>query len=215
MKMKDVIIKEGWMNDNKTLTKGEKKLFLEKVGSYNKYGKALYSEHNLVEVAKELAEIARYAEVITLQEAGEEFDGITMQRNMKELKGLSENFAKTAVDAQSLRERLSSLYEDMGHVLQRYYEIHDEDIDENAIQLAEEKRKFGDTPSLPNPNIKKMDTPNFPKGGLPVKNDTKGKTGSIKKMDTANPPHLNIKKMDTSNLPKGGLSVKTETPKLR
>ena len=42
---------------------------------------------------------------------------------MKELKGLKGQFKKTAVEANSVNQRLSALYEDMGNILNRYYDI--------------------------------------------------------------------------------------------
>ena len=36
---------------------------------------------------------------------------------MKELTGLSKQFSKVAMEANSLQERMSGLYEDMGHIL--------------------------------------------------------------------------------------------------
>ena len=42
---------------------------------------------------------------------------------MKALKGNVAEFKKAAVEANSLNQRLTALYEDIGHVLNRYYEI--------------------------------------------------------------------------------------------
>ena len=42
---------------------------------------------------------------------------------MKELKGYSQSFHKFANEAQILQQRIESLYEDMGTILNRYYEI--------------------------------------------------------------------------------------------
>ena len=47
---------------------------------------------------------------------------------MKELKGLTGQFKKTAVEANATNQRLSALYEDMGNILNRYYDI-DEALD--------------------------------------------------------------------------------------
>ena len=58
---------------------------------------------------------------------------------MKELKSYSEQFTKVAGEAHGLQQRMESLYEDMGKVLSRYYEIDepseegygsDEEVDE-------------------------------------------------------------------------------------
>ena len=73
------------------------------------------------------------------------FDKITVSRNMKELTNLSKQFGKVASEANSLQERMSVLYEDMGNILGRYYTIgeahvyghDDEDRDMNRDDLGE------------------------------------------------------------------------------
>ena len=42
---------------------------------------------------------------------------------MKSLKGSVVEFTKTAKEAQALNQRMTALYEDIGHVLNRYYDI--------------------------------------------------------------------------------------------
>ena len=42
---------------------------------------------------------------------------------MKELTGLSKSFSKVATESDQLQQRLTALYEDMGNILGRYYEI--------------------------------------------------------------------------------------------
>ena len=56
------------------------------------------------------------------------FDKVTVSRNMKELTNLSKQFGKVANEANSLQERMSGLYEDMGHILGRYYQISEKHI---------------------------------------------------------------------------------------
>ena len=54
---------------------------------------------------------------------------------MKELTGLSNQFKKVATEAQALQERMSGLYEDMGHILGRYYEINEsQPINQNEMK---------------------------------------------------------------------------------
>ena len=78
------------------------------------------------ELASRLSKLAETAKQHTLQETEDWFDKITVNRNMKELTSLSGQFKKVASEAQSLQERMSTLYEDMGHILGRYYEINGE-----------------------------------------------------------------------------------------
>ena len=45
---------------------------------------------------------------------------------MKALKNNVNEFKKTAQESHSLNQRLTSIYEDMGHILNRYYDIREE-----------------------------------------------------------------------------------------
>lgn len=102
------------------------KEFVGAVSNYNDFGKQIYREGNLVELAEILSRIATTAKAHTLQETEDWFDKISVNRNMKELTNLSGQFKKVAREAQSLQERMSVLYEDMGHILGRYYEINED-----------------------------------------------------------------------------------------
>tara|TARA_R100000152_G_C6693626_1_gene124653 strand:- start:124 stop:510 length:387 start_codon:yes stop_codon:yes gene_type:complete len=123
MKLKD-LINESWVNEEKEETPQVNiSDFVENVKNYGGYGASIYREGNLKEIADVLSELAEQASVVTLQETGDEFDQITVSRNMKELKGYSQQFSKFANEAQVLQQRIESLYEDMGSILNRYYEI--------------------------------------------------------------------------------------------
>ena len=98
----------------------------EAMNSFAKMGKLLHREENLKEIANSLSEIATKAKTYTLSETDDWFDKVTVNRNMKELTTLSKSFGKFAEEAQGLQERMSALYEDMGHIVGRYYEMDDE-----------------------------------------------------------------------------------------
>ena len=99
----------------------------EAIKTFAKLGKLLQREENLKEIANQLSEIANKAKSYTLGETEDWFDKVTVNRNMKELTTLSKSFSKFAQEAQGLQERMSAVYEDMGHIVSRYYEIDDED----------------------------------------------------------------------------------------
>tara|TARA_B100000287_G_scaffold320757_1_gene304706 strand:+ start:209 stop:595 length:387 start_codon:yes stop_codon:yes gene_type:complete len=123
MKLKD-LIKESWVEETEEETpKVNVEAFLENVRNYSHHGQSIYREGNLKEIADILSSIAEDASIHTIQETGDEFDQITVNRNMKELKGYSQSFQKFANEAQVLQQRIESLYEDMGSILNRYYEI--------------------------------------------------------------------------------------------
>ena len=93
------------------------------ISSYNKLGEAIFGDSNITKIAEKLSWIARQAKGHTLSETEDWFDRITVNRNMKELTGLSSQFGKIANEAKSIQERMGALYEDMGNILGRYYEI--------------------------------------------------------------------------------------------
>ena len=113
--------------------------------SYNKLGESIFGESNITKVAERLSWIANQAKSHTLSETEDWFDKITVNRNMKELTGLSGQFGKIAKEAKSLQERMGALYEDMGNILGRYYEIgegHENGEHEPMKGDKEEYQKF-------------------------------------------------------------------------
>ena len=108
----------------------------EALRSYNRLGEALYQQQSLKETAKKLSQIAEMAATHTVQETEDWFDKVTVSRNMKELTNHSKQFSKIAEEASSVQQRLSALYEDMGVILNRYY-----DIPEGAEQVDKDETK--------------------------------------------------------------------------
>ena len=115
----------------------------ESLGKFSSYSKVLQSETNLQEIAESLSDIATKAKTYTLSETDDWFDKVTVNRNMKELTNLSKSFGKIAQESNSLQQRLSGLYEDMGHVLSRYFEIEDGHVpghdDEDSMKDDEQE----------------------------------------------------------------------------
>jgi len=108
----------------------------EALKNYNTLGETLYQQQTLKETAKSLSKIAEMAATHTVQETEDWFDKVTVSRNMKELTNHSKSFSKIAEEASSVQQRLAGLYEDMGSILNRYY-----DIPEGAEQVDKDERK--------------------------------------------------------------------------
>ena len=72
----------------------DEQAFLESVSNYSSYGKEIYREHDIIETAKKLSEIARVARIHTVRETEDNFDKITVNRNMKELGSIQKNLKK-------------------------------------------------------------------------------------------------------------------------
>jgi hypothetical protein len=127
------------------------KEFMGEVSNFNKFSKEIYREGNLRELAEKLSKLAMTAKQHTLQETEDWFDKITVNRNMKDLTSLSNQFKKVATEAQGLQERMGGLYEDMGHILGRYYEIHEPGHEED---VASEGKSYRDGEELEADTVK-------------------------------------------------------------
>ncbi|NBU81280.1 MAG: hypothetical protein EBS55_06500 [Flavobacteriaceae bacterium] len=116
-----------------------KKHFLEIISTYNQHREGMSRKSDIMQIAETLGGIADAAQEYTLREGGDWFDRVTIKRNMSELKKLQTAFEKEAVEAQSQQQRLEALYEDMGHVLGRYFEIADlsEEVMKQRLGLQE------------------------------------------------------------------------------
>ena len=126
------ILKEGEEEQPRKFSNEVKKHFLEIVSTYNKYQEAMDRKSDLTQIAETLGGIVEAAQQLAVNEADDWFDKHTVKRNMGELSKLGKEFDKFAIEAKALDQRLSGLYEDMGHILSRYYKLGD--ISENEMK---------------------------------------------------------------------------------
>lgn len=110
-------------NEERPLSNEVKKHFLEIVSTYNKYQEMMDRKSDIAQVAETLGGITEAARTLAIKEAGDWFDAQTVKRNMSELDKLGKQFDKVALEARALDQRLNGLYEDMGHILSRYYKM--------------------------------------------------------------------------------------------
>ena len=132
-KINTVVVKDGKfslqesLDANRPLATEVKKHFLEIISTYKGFSEQMRRQSDIVETAETLGGVVEAARTLTLSEAGDWFDKVTIKRNMSELDKMDKAFEKVATEARQLDERLHSLYEDMGNILNRYYEISDLD----------------------------------------------------------------------------------------
>ena len=138
LKLKTLI--EDIFNDKPQINKYE---VTEGVRSYGIVGKSLYNNGNIMEIANQLSHIAEQAHTHVVSETSDWFDKVSVNNNMKSLKGSVAEFKKAATESHQLNQRLTGLYEDIGHVLNRYYEI-DEALDTADPEKVEPEDDFED-----------------------------------------------------------------------
>tara|TARA_Y100001963_G_scaffold26964_1_gene36761 strand:- start:144 stop:848 length:705 start_codon:yes stop_codon:yes gene_type:complete len=111
---------EGIFEEQPQINKYE---VVEGVKSYGVVGKSLYNNSNIMEIAKQLSKIAENAHTHIVSETDDWFDKVSVNKNMQTLKRSVADFRKTAMESHQLNQRLTAIYEDMGHILNRYYDI--------------------------------------------------------------------------------------------
>ena len=107
-------------------TAEEKKQFLEAISNFNKYSENVYRNYDLKEMTTSVRTISEMAANMmkkSSQMDEEWFDGITMNRHVKMLKENIKIFERTAREITELQHRLENSYEEVGSVLNKYYEI--------------------------------------------------------------------------------------------
>jgi hypothetical protein len=140
IKLKD-LMKEN--EEFQQLPSNLKKHFLEIISTYGQHREGISRKSDIRQVAETLGAIADAAQEYTLREGDDWFDRVTIKRNMGELKKLQGAFEKEAKEASQQQQRLEALYEDMGNVLGRYFEIADitEDVMKKRLGIRENKNK--------------------------------------------------------------------------
>ena len=136
------IVKEKY-GESSEAQKVSSKQVKEALQNYNKLGETLYQQQSLKETAKSLSQIAEMAATHTVQETEDWFDKVTINKNMKSLGNTSGEFTKIAKEANALQQRMESLYEDMGHILGRYYDL-DEAMDKVDPSKVEPEDDYED-----------------------------------------------------------------------
>jgi len=109
--------------EEKGMTNEEKREFLKAVSEYKKFGESIYRSGNLAEVYESIKGIVETAHKVTLEETGDWFDKVTVNRHMKSMNESFKVFSNTIKEVNTLQQRLESCYDEMGEVLGKYYEI--------------------------------------------------------------------------------------------
>jgi len=120
--------------------------FDEMIEQFKGHGDTLYNMGKYREIAEYFNNLAENAEHYLVSEDSNWFDNITVKRNLKELKSYANDFARVSGEAQSLQERMAALYEDMGVILNRYF-----DVPESSLkgQTSNTLRESESTPQRP------------------------------------------------------------------
>lgn len=140
--MKMINLYEAFTNSDETelpeLTSEAKSKFIESVRRFNEYGKIIKRGSEMQSALSEIKDIVGMAEQMTLKETDKWFDNVTVSRHIKNLKESYKSFEKTANEMAQLQQRLENSYNDIGTILERYYDIDDPTITESRKRSIHE-----------------------------------------------------------------------------
>ena len=120
------------------LTRDDKKRFVQAVSKFAHVAPSIYRDHSLTDVSAYMKDLIGTAKDLTHHETKDWFDNVTVGRHMKALEDAHKIFDKTAAEITNLQQRLEAAYDDIGSMLNKYYNI-DEMIDEAVAKGKENK----------------------------------------------------------------------------
>ena len=133
-----------------SITEEQRREVLEMTSKFNQYREHLgTSDKNLIEMANEMGKIVHMAEQFCMSEAGSWFDSGMIQKDMKRLKEDAKAFYKVAQGVQSQRDQLNGLYENIGGILNRYFDIHEIEQNPTASTVNPQQQNRPQRPNRP------------------------------------------------------------------
>ena len=122
-------------------TSEDRQAFAERVRRFNEYSKILKQSSAMKTVCEEIKSLVEMAGEFTLKETDQWFDNVTVNKHLKSLNDSYKIFEKTATEVYQLQQRLEASYQDIGRILETYYEIDDPQDETSDFVMMENKRK--------------------------------------------------------------------------
>jgi len=114
---------KGFGEQAKTLSPEQKKKLMEMASMFESFGESIKHEEAILNSAKALTELCELAETYALNECGDWFQQDIVKKDMKELKKRVMEYQKVAKEGYARMQQLGVAYQDIGHILGRYYDL--------------------------------------------------------------------------------------------
>ena len=114
---------KGFGEEAKMLTPEQKQKLMQLTSTFENFGECLRNEEALMNSAKGITELAELAEAYAINECGDWFQQDIVKKDMNELKKRVGEFQKITKEAYARMQQLGVAYQDIGHVLGRYYDL--------------------------------------------------------------------------------------------
>ena len=125
MKLKKILNENSRDAFNNSLTREQKRDIMDSVARFNDFGSKIYKTGEIGEMVEAIRNMTSGASKLALQETDDWFDSVTVKRDMKEVAKSTQLFEKAAKELSTLQQRLESVFEDIGHKLDKYYKINE------------------------------------------------------------------------------------------
>jgi len=114
---------KGFGEQPKVLTPEQKRKLMDMASMFESFGESIKHEEAILNSAKALTELCELAEQYALNECGDWFQQDIVKRDMKELKKRVMEYQKIAKEGYARMQQLGVAYQDIGHILGRYYDL--------------------------------------------------------------------------------------------
>lgn len=134
----------GFGEEPPKMTPDQKKKLMEMTAMFENMGESIKNEEAILNSARSMTELCELAEMYALNECGDWFQQDIVKKDMKELKKRVMEYNKVAKESYARMQQLGVAYQDIGHILGRYYDL------KKAKSMDQEY----DAPSTPAPKQK-------------------------------------------------------------
>ena len=114
---------DGFGETPPKMSSEQKKKLMELSAMYENFGKCLQNEEALMNSAKGITELCELAETYAVNECGEWFQKEIVTKDMQNLKRRVSEFQKIVKETYARMQQAGVAYQDIGHVLGRYYDL--------------------------------------------------------------------------------------------
>lgn len=114
---------KGFGEETPKLSPEQKRKLMEMASMFENLGESIKNEEAIMNSAQSLTELCELAEAYALNECGDWFQQDIVKKDMKELKKRVMEYQKVAKECYARVQQLGVGYQDIGHILGRYYNI--------------------------------------------------------------------------------------------
>jgi hypothetical protein len=115
----------GFDSQSPKLTLEEKRRLKEMTSAFSRFGEVFKCDEQLKEACRAISEVMRLAETYAVNECGDWFQTEIVRKNFQEAGKKTSEFQKLAKECYTKLQQLGVLYEDISHVLGRYYQLNE------------------------------------------------------------------------------------------